>query len=127
MPKISLYIIIFFLLLSVIYLKINNSVLSVQLKTFVSICNYKSVTSHYSLDQGKFENLQISFKEDIKQLINNYDSNLFEKNKLLSNICQDLEYIKQVLSDKESQEKIYLIKENCDKNIPPSSLFTKLE
>lgn len=117
MPKISLYIIIFFLLLSVIYLKINNNVLSVQLKTFVSICNYKSVTSHYSLDQGKFENLQISFKEDIKQLINNYDSNLFEKNKLLSNICQDLEYIKQVLSDKESQEKIYLIKENCDKNI----------
>jgi len=115
MPKISLYIIIFFLLLSVIYLKINNSVLSVQLKTFVSICNYKSVTSHYSLDKGKFGNLQISFKEDIKQLINNYDSNLFEKNKLLSNICQDLEYIKQVLSDKESQEKIYLIKENCDR------------
>ena len=94
-----------------------NDVLSVQLKTFVSICNYKSVTSHYSLDKGKLENLKISFKEDIKQLINNYDSNLFEKNKLLSNICKDLEYIKQILSDKESQEKIYLIKEDCDKKI----------
>ena len=115
MPKISLYIIIIFLLLSVIYLKINNSVLSVRLKTFVSICNYKSITSHYSLDRGKFENLKISFKEDIKQLINNYDFNLFEQNKLLSNICQDLEYIKQILSDKDSQEKIYLIKENCDR------------
>ena len=115
MPKISLYIIIFFLLLSVIYLKINNSVLSVQAKTFVSICNYKSVTSHYSLDKGKLENLKISFKEDIIQLINDYDSNLFEKNKLLSSICQDLEYIKQILNDKDSQEKIYLIKEDCDK------------
>ncbi|MEJ2527390.1 MAG: hypothetical protein P8Y49_04795 [Sulfurovaceae bacterium] len=42
-----------------------------------------------------------------------HDSEIFEKNELLSHICNDLKYINQILNDAESKQKIQLIENDC--------------
>ncbi|MEJ2437620.1 MAG: hypothetical protein P8Y35_06470 [Sulfurovaceae bacterium] len=84
-----------------------------QIKTSSAICNYRSVTFRYALDKEKFMDLQIMLNEDIRQLVRNYDSEIFEKNELLSHICNDLKYINQILNDAESKQKIQLIENDC--------------
>jgi len=69
-----------------------------------NLCNYKSVTYQYALNNHKEKNLQKMFQSDLAQLVHDYDKEIFSSNKLLNTICDDWEknikpYISQYIQD----------------------------
>lgn len=107
------YPIIIVLLIFISYLFIQNKTLSEQLHMTVAIQNYKSYTYYRTLKDKQYEKLELYLKEDIKQLVSDYNEKLYLKNPLLKHICNDVDQLKKILDMNTTVEKIGVIKKDC--------------
>lgn len=112
--KIS-YVLCALLTTGIIFLLIQNKLLTEKNYTILAIENYKSYTYLYALKNNDYKKLKLSLTEDLRQLIKNYDKKLYFENGVLKHICKDIENIKKIIG-KKTDHKIMTIIKDC-KNI----------
>ena len=55
----------------------------------MALCNYKASPYLFSIQTNKSKILDKMLKYDLVQLVHDYNDEIFQKNKVLSNICKD--------------------------------------
>ena len=99
---------------STTFLLFQNKLLTEKTYEILAINNYKSLSYLQYLDKKEYTELKESLIIDLRELIKNYNKNIFIKNSVLKNICKDIDKIKNILDDNLDLNKTKLIMRDCE-------------